>query len=559
MRVSEGSRGFARVREGYGRGVADPGDVAASQLRGLLDANRTIVADLELGVVLRRIVESAVELVSAEYGALAVVGEDDALEEFVHVGMDEAMVAAIGRAPERHGLLGVVVEEQRTIRAEDVTQHPGWTGFPEAHPPMRAFLGVPVRVRDDAYGNLYLARGEAEPFTAQDEEVVKALAATAGVAIENARLFEEARLRQVWLQASTEVTRRVLAGGDGALRLIAGRVHALADCDLTTVVVPVDGELLVEVAEGPEATSIEGVRYAAAGTLSEHVLDTGRPVRLRDAEDTTSVGGRTIYLAGQVRVGPVMVLPLLGREEVRGTLVVMRGRERGPFTEVDAEMATTFANHASVALELAEARHDQHRVLLLEDRARIARDLHDHVIQQVFAAGLLLRATAVHLDDESAVTAIEDVIDNLDEAIKQIRVSIFQLQPPDPGGLRAAVMEVVTDVRPGLAADPRVDLDGPLDSVATTDVVSDVIAVVREGLVNVARHASASSVALSIHATTTRLTVTISDDGVGIRAGGRRSGLDNMRERAQRRHGSMVIAEVPDLGGTTLVWTVPIA
>jgi two-component system, NarL family, sensor histidine kinase DevS len=539
--------------------VADSGDVADSQLRALLDANRTIVADLELGVVLRRIVESAVALVSAEYGALAVVGEDGALEEFVHVGMDEAMVAAIGRAPERHGLLGVVVEEQRTIRAEDITQHPGCTGFPEAHPPMRAFLGVPVRVRDDAYGNLYLARGEAEPFTAQDEEVVKALAATAGVAIENARLFEEARLRQVWLQASTEVTRRVLAGGDGALRLIAGRVHALADCDLTTVVVPVDGELLVEVAEGPEATSIEGVRYAAAGTLSEHVLDTGRPVRLPDAEDTTSVGGRTIYLAGQVRVGPVMVLPLLGREEVRGTLVVMRGRERRPFTEVDAEMASTFANHASVALELAEARHDQHRVLLLEDRARIARDLHDHVIQQVFAAGLMLRATAVRVDDESAVSGIEDVIDNLDDAIKQIRVSIFQLQPPDPGGLRAAVMEVVTDVRPGLAADPRVDLDGPLDSVATTDVVSDVIAVVREGLVNVARHASASSVALSIHATTTRLTVTISDDGVGIRAQGRRSGLDNMRERAERRHGSMVVAEVPDLGGTTLVWTVPIA
>jgi signal transduction histidine kinase len=363
----------------------------------------------------------------------------------------------------------------------------------------------------------------------------------------------------VWLQASTEVTRTVLAGDDGALRLIAGRVHALAGSDLTTVVVPVDGELHVEVAEGHEAAGIVGVRYAAAGTLSEHVLDTGTPVRLPDAEDTTSVDGRTIYLTGQIRVGPVMVLPLLGREEARGTLVVMRGRGRRPFTQVDAEMATTFANHASLAVELAEARHDQHRVLLLEDRARIARDLHDHVIQQVFAAGLMLRATAVRLDDESAVSAIEDVIDNLDEAIKQIRVSIFQLQPPDPGGLRAAVMEVVTDVRPGLAADPRVDLDGPLDSVATTDVVSDVIAVVREGLVNVARHASASSVALSIHATTTRLTVTISDDGVGIGEEGRRSGLENMRERAERRHGSMVIAEVADLGGTTLVWTVPIA
>jgi signal transduction histidine kinase len=538
--------------------VAEHGDVAAYQLRAVLDANRTIVTDLELGIVLRRIVESAVELVGAEYGALAVEGEDGALEEFVHVGMSEELVEAIGQAPDRHGLLGVVVERQRTIRADDITQHPDWTGFPGAHPSMRAFLGVPVRVRDDAFGSLYLARSEPTPFTVQDEEVVEALAATAGVAIENARLFDEARLRQEWLQASTEVTRGVLAGDEGALRLIARRVHALAGSDLTSVVVPVEDELLVEVAEGREATGIEGARYAAAGTLSERVLDTARPVRLTDAEDETSLEGRTIYLTGQMRVGPLMVLPLLGREHVRGTLVVMREPQRRPFSQVDAEMATTFANHASVALELAEARHDQHRVLLLEDRARIARDLHDHVIQQVFAAGLLLRATAAHLEDAAVVSAMEDVIDNLDDAIKQIRVSIFQLQPPDPGGLRAAVMDVLADVRPALPADPRVDIDGPLDSVATSDVVSDVTAVVREGLVNVARHASASAVALSVHATTTRVTVTISDDGVGIGDGGRRSGLDNMRERAEKRNGSMVIAEVPDLGGTTLVWTVPI-
>jgi signal transduction histidine kinase len=343
------------------------------------------------------------------------------------------------------------------------------------------------------------------------------------------------------------------------LRLIARSVHSLAGADLTTVVVPIDGELLVAVAEGRDASGIQDARYAAAGTLSEHVIETGRPVRLVDAEDTRAVGGRTIYLAGQVSVGPVMVLPLLGREDVRGTLVVMRGQHRRPFTGIDAEMATTFANHASVALELAEARRDQQRVLLLEDRARIARDLHDHVIQQVFAAGLVVQATASGLSDTEAVTSLREVVGNLDEAIKQIRVSIFQLQPPVPGGLRAAVMDVVLEVRPGLGFDPRVDLDGPLDSVATADLVSDVTAVVREGLVNVARHAAASTVVLSIHATTSRLTVTISDDGRGVGDVVRRSGLDNLRLRAENRNGSMVVAEVPDLGGTTLVWTVPIA
>jgi GAF domain-containing protein len=194
---------------------------------------------------------------------------------------------------------------------------------------------------------------------------VQALAATAGVAIENARLFEEARQRQVWLTASTEVTRRVLAGDEGALRLIARQVHALAAAELTTVVVPVDTELLVAVAEGQDAAGIEDVRYAASGTLSEHVLQTGKPVRLVDAQDTSALDDRTIYLSGEIRVGPVMVLPLLGREEVRGTLVVMRGERGRPFTVADAEMATTLANHASLALELAEARRDQQRVLLL--------------------------------------------------------------------------------------------------------------------------------------------------------------------------------------------------
>jgi signal transduction histidine kinase len=538
--------------------VADHGDVADDRMRALLEANRTIVADLDLAVELRRIVESAVHRVGADYGALGVVGPDDVLEEFVHVGMDEETVRAIGHLPEGRGLLGLVIEKQQAIRVDDVGGHENAVGFPEGHPPMRAFLGVPVRVRDADYGNLYLTRTQAVAFSDEDEELVQALAATAGVAVQNARLFEEARLRHEWLAASTEVTRRVLAGDDAALRLVARSVHALADSDLTTVVLPVDTELLVAVAEGHGSAGFQDARYAASGTLSEYVIQTGKPVRLVDAEDTASVEDRTIYLSGQVRVGPVMVLPLLGREEVRGTLVAMRGPDRRPFTEVDAEMATTFANHAAIALELAEARRDQQRVLLLEDRARIARDLHDHVIQQVFAAGLVVQATASSVTDPTAVKALQEVVDHLDDAIKQIRVSIFQLEPPVPGGLRAAVMDVILELQPVLGFAPRADLDGPLDSVATADLVRDVTAVVREGLSNVARHSSATRAQLSVFATTKRLTVTISDDGTGIVEASRRSGLENMRRRAENRNGSMAIAEVPDLGGTTVVWTVPI-
>jgi len=536
--------------------VADPGDPgdlgevrdgdnATQQLRALLDASRTILGDLDLSLVLRRIVESAVGLVGAGYGVLAVMGEDDVVEESVEVGGGTGVA----------GLVDLAGEQRRTVRIDDLSVDrdgeapvPGATG---------ALLCVPVPVRDGAYGTLALTR-EGGAFTAQDEELLETLASTAGVAIDNARMLEDAGVRQRWLAASTDVTRRVLTGHGSAMRLVARSVHTLTGAKLTTLVQPVDSELLVEIAEGADSEEIEGSRYPASGTLSNYVLRLGKPVRVVDAEDTHALDGRTLYLAGQVSVGPVMVLPLLGREEVRGTLVVMRERGARPFSSVDAEMATTFANHASVALELAEARRAQQRVVLLEDRARIARDLHDHVIQQVFAAGLVVQATASRLDDPTTNAALQEVVTNLDQAIRQIRVSIFQLQPPVPGGLRAAVMDVVAEVQPGLRGDPRVDFDGPLDSVATADLVSDVIAVVREGLVNVARHASASAVVLSIHATTARLTVTISDDGVGVGDAVRRSGLDNMRMRAENRNGSMVIAEVPDLGGTTLVWTVPI-
>jgi signal transduction histidine kinase len=252
-----------------------------------------------------------------------------------------------------------------------------------------------------------------------------------------------------------------------------------------------------------------------------------------------------------------MVLPLLGRQDVRGTLVVGRHPGRRPFSQVDMEMATSFSNHASTALELAEARRDQERVLLLEDRARIARDLHDHVIQQVFAAGLMVQATASHLEADRDVAALADVVTSLDEAIRQIRVSIFQLQPASATGLRSAVLAVVDELRPALGLDPRLELDGPLDSLSTDDLIGDVTAVVREALTNVAKHAHATTVQLGIRATTSQLTVTVSDDGRGMSTGKRRSGLENLRRRAEGRNGSMQLAEPPYLGGTTVVWTVP--
>jgi signal transduction histidine kinase len=534
---------------------------AQNRLSGLLEANRAIIADLDLATVLRRIVESAVELVNARYGALGVVGgEGFGLEEFIHVGLDDDQVAAIGHLPEGKGLLGLLIEEPEAIRLDDLSHHARSVGFPEHHPPMKGFLGVPVRVRDEVFGNLYLTRPDDVGFTAEDEELVAALAATAGIAIENARLFEESEHRQTWLAASADVTQRLLARDDDSFDLIARSVQRLADADLTTLVVPEHetARLRVVAAEGPQAVALENDHYPLAGTLSELVLQTGKAVRLVNAEDLESVGGRTIYMADRVRVGPVMVLPLLGAQKVRGSLVVARSPHRRPFTQIDEEMATTFATHASVALELADARRDQQRVLLLEDRARIARDLHDHVVQQLFAAGLMIQATASHLTDERDSAALQAVVGAMDDAIRQIRTLIFQLRPPSSGGLRSDILDVVAEVRPVLTCDPRIDFDGPIDSVSNADVAVDVTAVVREALTNVGKHAQASTVALTVHATISQLTLTVSDDGQGMGESDRRSGLDNLRRRAEERNGSMAIAEIPDLGGTTLVWTVPL-
>jgi signal transduction histidine kinase len=532
---------------------------AEQRLGGLLEANRTIVSDLDLSTVLRRIVESAVALAQAQYGALGVISPGgEGLDEFIHVGMDDATVKQIGHLPEGKGLLGLLIEQPHAVRLDDLAGHARSVGFPPHHPPMRGFLGVPIRVREEVFGNLYLTRDDGETFTAQDERMVAALAATAGIAIENARLFAESEHRQEWLTESADITRRVLAGDEGALQLIARTVRSLADADLVTLVLPEGDRLVVAVAEGRDAEKLDGTSYPREGTLSDLVMDTGEPVRLIDAEETGRVGGRTIYLAGRVQVGPVMVLPLLGRSQMRGSLVVCRDRGRRPFSQVDMEMATTFSNHASTALELAEARRDQERVLLLEDRARIARDLHDHVIQQLFAAGLMVQATKAHLDSERDVATLSDVVASLDEAIKQIRISIFQLQPASATGIRSALLDVVGEVRPALGFDPRLSLDGPLDSLSTEDLIRDVTAVVREALTNIAKHADATAAQLSVHATTSRLTVTISDNGCGMEAASRRSGLDNLRSRAEDRHGSMVVAEHPDLGGTTVVWTVPI-
>jgi signal transduction histidine kinase len=534
------------------------------RLRRLLDAHRDITSNLSLDVVLQRIVEAACELVDARYGALGVLSVDRReLERFVHVGIDAPTVTEIGDLPRGKGVLGALIDDPRPIRLHDLGDDPRSVGFPAGHPPMRTFLGVPITVRGTVFGNLYLTERRTGDFTETDVELVSALAASAAIAVENARLFEEAGRRQKWSQAAAEVAvQMVRTPGGSALHAVAEEVHRLADADVVTLVLPTaDGDRLgVAVAIGEGTEELEGSTYELAGTLTEEVMHSGRPAVSAGPTDHPEL---TVRLRELVPVGPVMVLPLAGRETTKGTLVVGRLPGHRPFHEADLELGAQFAAQAAVALELSQSRQDEERMQLFEDRDRIARDLHDHVIQQLFASGLTLQGIAMGMADPADAARVEQVVESLDLAIRQIRNSIFALRDhigPGNPGIRAGVLDLIAELTPALGCEPAVRFAGPVDTLTDAGLREDLVAALREALTNVARHAEASRVDVALTAAPDGVELRVCDDGRGLGAGSRRSGLANLADRAERRRGTFSVS-APGTGtgtGTVLVWSAPV-
>ena len=541
--------------------------VRADEVRGtqqrlhrLLQANRAVVEELDLRTVLRRVLDAAVDLVGARYGAIAVLDDDGSVAEFIYVGMDDETVAGIGHLPEGCGLLGVLSDEQRPIRLRSVADDPRSVGFPDGHPPMRSFLGVPIRVRGETYGNLYLTEQRDGEFTADDEELVDAFAATAGVAIANARLFEHTRHRERWTAASARVTHELLSRErSDPLSLIAERVLDLASADLVTVVLPSPSDhdtLEVQRAVGLCADEVLTAHLPREGSLIGRALLAGQAALVNDISDGTVA---TYLPTG--RFGPAMAIPLLTSNESKGALSVVRERGTPRFTEFDLDVADSFAAQMALALDLADAQRDRSRVALLEDRERIARDLHDHVVQRLFAAGLILQSVCVDLGRDERADRVQRQIEEIDSTIRQIRTSIFALRSDTRAGsaqhLRARVLQLTETATPGLNSAPRVSFQGPVDALVPDHLYADVLAVVREGLSNVSRHAKAETVEVTVEATGDRVTVEVVDDGAGIPVGAVRSGLVNLVERATAYDGTCdVTAREPC--GTALRWSVPI-
>jgi signal transduction histidine kinase len=535
------------------------------RLRGLLRANHLVTGDLSLSAVLRRIVEAARELVGAQYAALGVVAPTGGLAEFVHSGMPPDVVAGIGHLPEGKGLLGALLDDPRPIRLRRIADDERSSGFPANHPPMASFLGVPVRVRDEIFGNLYLTESSRGEFSAEDEELILSLAATAGVAVQNARLYESARTRGEWLQASAAVTRQLLsadADEADALRAIAVHSRAVAAADLVAVLLPQrgDGEsaLVVEVAVGEGAAELLGKRLPVAGSLPGRVYAKATAVRLERPRDA---GDLVAEVAGEVEMGPVLAVPLLGSRIVHGVLWAGRMPGRPLFSAGEEAMAGSFANQAALAIELAAARAEQQRAAMLEERERIAADLHDQGGGRRFAAGLTLQSVAGAVPGGPVSDRLTRTIQDLDDTIRQIRTTIFQLQQEPttgPRGVRERMLDVLSEVSPALGFEPGLRLSGVFEGRFPEDLVGDVLAVLREALTNVARHAHAHSADVDVVAESGRLTLEVLDDGGGIGVPTRASGLSNMRRRAEQRGGSLT-TDGREPTGTRLTWSVPLA
>ncbi len=538
------------------------------RMRGLLEAVVAIGSGLDLESTLRRIVESAVKLVDATYGALGVIGDDGRLAEFIPVGLTEDEIRQIHHWPEGRGLLGLLIDDPGPLRLADIAAHRQSSGFPAGHPPMHGFLGVPIRLRDQVFGNLYLTnkRGGGE-FTEDDEAVLVALGAAAGVAIENARLYDTARRQQRWVQASAEVTTRLLSGSEPGevLADITRRALELSGADLVVLALP-DEEgrrLTMTYAEGDGAAATRGLVLPAGQSLSGQVLAGGEPITSADFADDerASQAARGVMS----HIGPAILFPLGVPGNVRGVLTVGRRHGAAPFPQAQADVVASFAAQAGVALELAATHAEAERLSLFEDRDRIARDLHDLVIQRLFATGMSLEGTMPMITRPEVASRVTNAVDAMDETIKDIRATIFALQGGDavrPPDLRGDIVGLVEEMSSMLGFAPSLRLGSGLATHVRPEVAEHVLAALREALSNAARHSGASQVDVSVDVDPDRiLAVQVTDNGSGIPAEGRRSGLRNMASRAEKLGGELRLGPADPAAsppGTALEWRVPL-
>jgi signal transduction histidine kinase len=505
---------------------ADAASTEQARIASLLDSFIAVAEDLDLEAILERTVAAACRATNARFGALGVLGAVDTtrLSHFVTVGFDDETIAALGNYPEGHGVLGLLIREPRPIRITNLMTHPESYGFPPGHPQMESFLGVPIRVRDRVFGNLYLTEKIGEhDFTLDDEHLAIAVAAAAGVAIENSRLYEQTNARRNWLQASIDVEQLILqrASDDEIFDYLCERIAPLT-AGLT-------------------------VRIIDRG-------DTIEPTMLAEAADVAELDNEPDAW------GHALIAPLTAPHRNDVAILIAAPAGTDLITRQLFEHATTFAGRVSRSIEIAEAQSLRERLAVLEDRDRIALDLHDLVIQRLFAAGLSIQGLRRYMQEDAAHARVDAVTREIDESIRELRRTIYSLGNPDDTarGVRAAILAVTSKLGSTVGFEPVVRLSGPLDTTVDDTLGSHLVAVLTEALSNAARHSGAQSIEIEVTASSDELQLVVADDGVGMAEGGRESGLRNMRQRAADLGGNCSIISAPD-EGLRLEWVVPLS
>jgi two-component system, NarL family, sensor histidine kinase DevS len=519
------------------------------RLQGLLEAVLAVGSGLELDSLLERIVQAAVDLLDARYGALGVLG-DEGLVRFIHVGISPETRAIMGNPPEGRGLLGTLIEHPHPIRLADLSTHPDSIGFPPNHPPMRSFLGAPIRVRDEVFGNIWLTeKNGAMEFTPDDEVVLKALAAAAGVAVENARLFERSRMRESWLAANAEINEQVLHGAstEETLRLIADRAREMSEADRVLILLVSDGELVISAMSGERSAELLGAKITAESDELFLCPESTRRV-LQDGLGAAADG-----------FGPVIAMRLQGAA-VAGGLIAVRAKGEPPFLPDHEPMLTSFANQAAMAVEFAETQRNRRLLDVLADRDRIAGDLHDHVIQRLFATGMSLQGTVRRISDPEVQRRVTRAVEQLDATVREIRTSIFDLHTTAEdrvASVRRRLLDIVAELSAGGGVSPAVRISGAVDTMVSDTIGEHVVAVLRDAITNALRHAKASEITVTIEAGSD-LVLEVTDNGVAVPDEIARVARLNAERRADQCGGTARLESLPE-GGNRFTWRAPLS
>jgi signal transduction histidine kinase len=530
----------------------------------LLESVLVLASDLSLHVVLQRIVELAVKLTDARYGALGVLGSDGRLVDFITTGITLEERQAIGPLPVGEGILGVLIRDAKPLRLPRISNDPRHVGFPPSHPPMQSFLGAPVKARGKVFGNIYLTEKQGAPeFDAEDEAAVLVLATHAGVAIENARLYEETRRRGQWLEAVREISSAILAGAEGesVLQIIVGRARELVDAATATIVTPAtgtgSGPLRIRVADGAHAADLVGLPVPMDGSVSGDVIRSGQPAVLADASRHDRTYQPMIALGN---MGPMVLVPLVLRGHPFGALTVANPVGGAGFDEESIRLLETFANQASVALEYGRAQTELNRLSVLDERERIGRELHDGVIQSLFSVGMGLQATANRSHDPEVESRVEAAVGEIDRAIRDLRNYIFGLRPGILADrqLEQALEDLAREFEEKSGVITVTDIEGTV-AAELAPRAADLVQLTREALSNVGKHAQATTCRVSLHRDGDEAVLEIDDDGQGFDPAASHPGLGlrNLKERGIAI-GGRVTVESKSGEGTTVQFAIPI-